>query len=39
MPSNKVINFCFGAVAGAGLVLVVRVICELVGLVAMEVPR
>lgn len=37
--SNKVIQFCMGTVTGAGLVLVVRVIVEVVGLVAMEVPR
>ena len=39
MISNKVIQFSLGLVAGAGLVLVVRVIVEVVGLVAMEVPR
>lgn len=37
--SNKVIQFCMGAVTGAVLVLVVRVIVEIVGLIAMEVPR
>lgn len=39
MISNKTIQFSLGLVAGAGLVLVVRVIVEVVGLVAMEVPR
>jgi hypothetical protein len=39
MISNKVIEFCLGALAGAGLVLVVRVIIGVVGLIAMEVPR
>ena len=39
MISNKTIDFCIGALVGAGLVLVVRVIVEVVGLVAMEVPR
>ena len=37
--SDKVIQFCLGLLAGAGLVLVVRVIFEVIGLVAMEVPR
>lgn len=37
--SNKVIQFCMGAVTGAVIVLVVRVIIQVVGLIAMEVPR
>lgn len=39
MISNKVIQFSLGLVVGAGLVLVVRVIVEVVGLIAMGVPR
>lgn len=39
MISSKIINFCLGAMVGAGLVLVVRVIVEIVGLIAMEVAR
>lgn len=39
MISDKIINFCLGAVTGACLVLAVRVIVTIVGLVAMEVPR
>lgn len=39
MISNKAIQFCLGAVTGAVLVLVVRVIVQVVGLIAMEVPR
>lgn len=37
--SNKVIQFCLGAVVGAGIVLAVRLIIQVVGLIAMEVPR
>ena len=39
MISDKVIQFCLGILTGAVLVLVVRVIYEVVGLIAMEVPR
>lgn len=39
MISNKVIQFCLGVVVGAGIVLVVRLIIQVVGLIAMEVAR
>lgn len=37
--SDKVIQFCLGAVTGAILVLVVRLTIQVVGLIAMVVPR
>lgn len=39
MISNKVIQFYLGVVSGAVIVLVVRLIIQVVGLIAMEVPR
>jgi hypothetical protein len=39
MISNKAIQFCLGVVSGAVIVLVVRLIIQVVGLIAMEVAR
>lgn len=39
MISNRVIEFCLGALTGAGIVLVVRVIVSIVGLIVTEVPK